>query len=488
MKEKIKIFVISSFLLLFTHSIHAEVKLPAVISSNMVLQRNTTVALWGWADANEEITIKFSWLKENFNVKADEEGNWKILVKTTNSKEEQTIRFKSKTSNILLENILFGEVWLCSGQSNMYQYLKGYNGSPIYGSAMAVAKSNNSKLRLFTVENVGAKTPLKDVAKYISWQQSSPETVLDFSALAYFFGKQLQEILDVPVGLIHSSWGGSVIKAWMSKEVLESYQNVELEGVDITKDTRHISTALYNAKINPLIPFTIKGVIWYQGESDKDKPNEYKTLFPAMVKDWRKRWGIGDFPFIYVQIAPYLYDKNNKSFGTVANSAFMREAQLQCLDLIPNSGIVITLDIGDAHCIHPPKKKEVAERLVLNALNKAYGYENVDCESPIYDSFKINDGAIILKFKNAKVGLYNYGELKGFEIAGKDKVFYPAIAKIGNDKKRREVIVKSDKVPNPVAVRYAWRNWVVGTLYGNNLLPASSFRTDNWDDATLHKE
>jgi len=183
-----------------------------------------------------------------------------------------------------------------------------------------------------------------------------------------------------------------------------------------------------------------------------------------------------------------LYDKTNKLFGNVANSAFMREAQLQCLYLIPNSGIVITLDIGDAHLIHPPKKKEVAERLVLNALNKAYGYKNVDCESPIYDSHKIKDGSIILKFKNAKVGLYSYGELKGFEIAGKDRVFYPAIAKIGNDKKRREVIVKSDKVPNPVAVRYAWRNWVVGTLYGNNLLPASSFRTDNWDDATLHKD
>jgi sialate O-acetylesterase len=220
--------------------------------------------------------------------------------------------------------------------------------------------------------------------------------------------------------------------------------------------------------------------LWYQGESNRKEPELYKKLFPAMVKDWRTRWGIGNFPFYYVQIAPYIYGSNNE-YQTSDNSAFIREAQLECLDLIPNSGIAITMDIGDEHCIHPPKKKEVADRLLYNALNQSYGYKTVDCAGPIYDSSAIEDGGIMLKFRNAETGLYAYDKLNGFEIAGEDKVFYPAKAKIVNSK---DVFVESNLVPNPVAVRYAWSNWVVGTLFDTNLLPASSFRTDKWDDAT----
>ena len=480
MKRITLISVMAAFFLLFAQSIYAEVKLPAIVSSDMVLQRNTTVELWGWADANEKITIETSWLKEKLDVEADKNGNWRIQVKTTNTKEPQTIRIKSKTSDITLENVLFGEVWLCSGQSNMQQPVKGYDGQPTFGSNMAIAQSNNPDLRLFTVDRVGSKTPLKDVEKFTPWQQASPKSVPDFSAVAYFFGQQLQEILDVPVGMIHTSWGGSTVQAWISKEVMSSYQTVNLEDTDITKNTNHIPTALFNGMINSLIPYTIKGALWYQGESNRTEPQKYKDLFPAMVKDWRTRWGNGDFPFFYVQIAPYLYG-NNDAFGTVENSAFIREAQLQCLDLIPNSGIAITMDIGDKDCIHPPQKKDVAERLLFNALNQTYGYSTVDYAAPIYESQEVKDDGIILKFKNAETGLYAYDDLEGFEIAGEDKVFYPADAKIVN---RKEVFVKSDKVPNPVAVRYAWRNWVIGTLYDTNLLPASSFRTDNWDDAT----
>lgn len=199
-----------------------------------------------------------------------------------------------------------------------------------------------------------------------------------------------------------------------------------------------------------------------------------------MVKDWRTRWGIGDFPIYYVQIAPFAYYQNVNEFQTTKNSAFIREAQLECLNLIPNSGIAVTMDIGDKYFIHPPKKKEVADRLLFNALNKTYGYKSIDSDSPIYDSLEVKDGGIILKFKNAELGLYSYEDLAGFEIAGEDKVFYPASAKIVNNK---NVFVKNDKVTNPVAVRYAWSNWVNGTLYNTKLLPASSFRTDAWEDA-----
>lgn len=480
MRRATFLFLTVLFNLLFLQSINAEVKLPAIVSSDMVLQRNTTIRLWGWADANEKITIKPSWLATEFNIAADNNGNWNVEVKTTNSKDSQTIHIKSDDSDITLENILFGEVWLCSGQSNMQMPLKGYNGQPTFGSVMAVAKSANPNLRLFTVDRVGSKTPLKDVDKYSAWQQASPDNVLDFSAVAYFFGEQLQEILDVPVGLIHTSWGGSSVQAWISKEVISSYQEVNLDDVDITKGTNHIPTALFNSMIYPLTSFTIKGVLWYQGESNRNEPDKYKSLFPAMVKDWRTRWGIGDFPFYYVQIAPYVYG-NNDAFQTVANSSFIREAQLECLDLIPNSGIAITMDIGDDYCIHPPKKKEVADRLLFNALNQTYGFKTIDYASPIYESMEMKDDGIVLKFKNAETGIFAYDELEGFEIAGEDKVFYPAKAEIIN---RQDVFVKSEDVANPEAVRYAWKNWVKGTLFDTNLLPAPSFRTDNWDDAT----
>lgn len=479
MKRVSLIILIATIQLLSIQSVHAEVKLPALVSSNMVLQRNTTVVLWGWADAKERISIDASWLKAPMDLKADNEGNWRVEVKTTNSKQPQTIIIKSETSKIVLKNILFGEVWLCSGQSNMEQPVKGFYGQPTFGSVMSIANSYNPNLRLFSVDKVASMTPLKNVENYSAWQPASPESVAGFSAVAYFFGQQLQEILDVPVGMIHTSWGGSLIEAWMSRETLSSIKEVDLTDVDLNRGNR-FPTVLFNAMINPLIPYTIKGVLWYQGESNRNEPETYKKLFPAMVKDWRTRWGIGDFPFYYVQIAPFLYGNNN-AFQTADNSAFMREAQLESLDLIPNSGIAITMDVGDKTSIHPPKKKEVADRLLFNALNQTYGYETVDYAAPIFDSQEVKDNGILLKFKNAETGLYSFDELEGFEIAGEDKVFYPSYAKIVNGK---DVFVINDQVPNPVAVRYAWRNWVMGSLYDAYLLPASSFRTDQWDDAT----
>ncbi len=480
MKRITLIPIFAAFFMLFVQVTIAEVKLPAIVSSNMVLQRSTKVVLWGWADAQEKITIDASWLNEPLYVNADKEGNWRIEAETTNSKESQTIAVKSAESEILLENILFGEVWLCSGQSNMQQPILGYSGQPTFGSAMAIANAHNPNLRLFTVDRVGSKTPEKDVEKYTPWQQATQENVAGFSAVAYFFGQQLQKILDVPVGMIHTSWGGSSVQAWISNEVISSHQEVNLEDVDISKGTNHIPTALYNAMIHPLIPYAIKGVLWYQGESNRKEPEEYKKLFPAMVKDWRTRWGNGDFPFYFVQIAPYWYNDVD-AFTTVDNSAFIRETQLQCVDLIPNSGIAITMDIGDKFCIHPPKKKEVADRLLFNALNQTYGFENVDGLSPVYESMEINEGEIQLTFRNAETGLYAFKELSGFEIAGKDKVFHPATATIVD---RKHVLVRSEKVSTPIAVRYAWSNWIEGTLFDTNLLPASSFRTDDWDDAT----
>lgn len=478
-------------LLLGLQSIHAEVKLPAIVSSNMVLQRNTTVVLWGWAEAKEKITMEATWLEKAVSFEADGDGNWHLEIETNNSKEPQTIHITSKTSDITLKDVLFGEVWLCSGQSNMEQPVKGYEGEPTFGSVEAIAKCRNPNLRLFTVERTGSLTPKNHLENFRGWQGATPENVGDFSAIAYFYGQQLQEILDCPVGLIHSSWGGSAVEAWISKEVISDFQEVNLEEVDIAERTNYIPTALFNAMIHPIISYKIKGALWYQGESNRREPEKYKALFPAMVADWRARWGIGDFPFYYVQIAPFVYDNDNDAFQTVLNSAFIREAQLQCLDLIPNSGMAVTMDIGDDYSIHPPKKKEVADRLLFNALNQTYGSKTVEHASPIYKALEAKDGGIILKFKNAENGLYAYDELEGFEIAGEDRVFYPAKARIGrrNEQiKRDEVFVISDEVPYPKAVRYAWRNYVEGTLFGANLFPVSSFRTDVWEDAVTARD
>jgi sialate O-acetylesterase len=363
--------------------------------------------------------------------------------------------------------------------------MKGYAGQPIFGAANAVAKSNNPNLRLFSVtRDKGSKTPLKDAEKYSAWQQATPESVMKYSAVAYFYGQQLQEILDVPVGLILSSWGGSSVQAWTSNEALSKYQKIDLTDRDINVKPNSIPTALFNSMINPLIPYTIKGAIWYQGEANVEQATKYKELFPAMVEDWRTRWGIGNFPFYYAQVAPYIYGGNDL-ISINKNSALIRESQLQCLDIIPNSGMAVTMDIGAQNSIHPPKKKEVADRLLYNALHQTYGFKSINYAGPVFDSMEAKDNGLIIKFKNEDYGVYCYNELEGFEIAGNDKIFYPANAKIVD---RKKVMVSNVNVLNPIAIRYCWNNWAVGTLFNTNLLPASSFRTDNWTDATKAKK
>lgn len=412
-------------------------------------------------------------------VKANKEGKWQLDVLTTNSREPQSIQLSSKDSDILLEDILFGEVWLCSGQSNMEQPVKGYQGQPSFGYLEALVNANNTDLRLFTVAKVGSRTPFEDVEKYTPWQSANAGNIADFSAVAYYFGEQLQQVLDVPVGVIHTSWGGTSVRSWMSKEALATIEESRVQNAKRIQDNY---SSLYNAMIHPLTPYTIKGALWYQGESNRREPKLYEQLLPAMVNDWKERWGLEELPFYFVQIAPHNYSKPD-AFSSYDNTAFMRESMERCLDVIPHSGMAVTIDIGDATSIHPPKKKEVANRLLYNALSQTYGLSAFDGKSPRYDSLSVKESSVEVWFSHAERGLYAYEELKNFEIAGADKVFYPAQARIKN-KRQPFVLVSSKFVPEPVAVRYAWRNMVEGTLYDTNALPASSFRTDDWDDAT----
>ena len=470
--KKFIVAFLTFFLLICTSATFAKIKLPSIISSNMVLQRNTSVKIWGWATPGEKITVRTSWFLETLKITTPENGRWEIAIKTTLSKEPQTIQLKSNESNINLENIVFGEVWICSGQSNMRMPLKGYTGQPTFGGNLAVATSKNDNLQLFSISENGSPTPLDSVSKFKKWNTASPETVKDFSAVAYFYGKQLQEILDVPVGLIMTSWGGTRIQPWMSKEAVTPFLDVNKVKKDTTEKYKRIPSAIFNAMIHPITSYTIKGAIWYQGETNRDEPKLYQKLLPEMVKDWRKQWNIGDFPFYYVQIAPNKYiDKSN--------SQYQREAQLKASEVISNSGMAVLSDVGSTQTIHPSRKKEVAERLLFIALNKTYGMKDIDCMGPVYKSMTEKEGALFLNFDNAETGIFSpETEVSNFEIAGEDKVFYPAKAEIISHK---QVKVSSLNVKVPVAVRYGWYNWFEGTLYDNNMLPASSFRTDDWE-------
>ncbi len=470
--KKFIVAFLTFFLLICTTATFAKIKLPSIISSNMVLQRNTSVKIWGWATPGEKITVRTSWFLETLKITTPENGRWEIAVKTTLSKESQSIQLKSNESNINLENIVFGEVWICSGQSNMRMPLKGYTGQPTFGGNLAVATSKNDNLRLFSISENGSPTPLDSVSKFKKWNTASPETVKDFSAVAYFYGKQLQEILDVPVGLIMTSWGGTRIQPWMSKEAVTPFLDVNKVKKDTTEKYKRIPSAIFNAMIHPITSYTIKGAIWYQGETNRDEPKLYQKLLPEMVKDWRKQWNIGDFPFYYVQIAPNKYiDKSN--------SQYQREAQLKASEVISNSGMAVLSDVGSTQTIHPPRKKEVAERLLFIALNKTYGMKDIDFMGPVYKSMTEKEGALFLNFDNAETGIFSSEtEVSNFEIAGEDKVFFPAKAEIISHK---QVKVSSLYVKVPVAVRYGWNNWFEGTLFDNNMLPASSFRTDDWE-------
>lgn len=459
----------------------ADLKMPAIFGNNMMLQQNTEVKLWGWADKGKTITIHPSWSNQSYSVKADSNGKWNIKIPTPPANyDTYTLTVSDGKNNLNFDNILIGEVWLCSGQSNMEMPMKGFKNQPILGGNEAILKSKNKNIRFITVKRTATLTAQKDIIG--EWFEASPETVKNLSATGYYYGRLLNEMLDVPVGLILSAWGGSWVEAWMSKDMLNGFPTVKLptkeEDMKVPNRTPMV---LYNGMINPIAGYTIKGCIWYQGESNYDRVDEYSPLFEKMVNEWRTIWQQGEFPFYYCQIAPYDYESiaSDDKKGGRYNSAFLREAQYKSSLVIPNSGMAVLMDIGQKNCIHPQRKQTGGERLAMMALAKTYGMEGFGYESPIYKEMTIEEGKAILTFNNAPMWLTSFDkELKHFEVAGADKVFYPAKAEI----KRSKIEVSSDKVQNPVAVRYAFKDFVVGDLYSTEGLPVSSFRTDNWDE------
>jgi sialate O-acetylesterase len=455
----------------------AEVKPASIFTDHMVLQQQSDVAIWGWANNNSLVTLTSSWNKKKYTVKADETGKWKLKIATPKAGGPYEITI-SDGKVITLKDILIGEVWFCGGQSNMEMPMKGFRSQPILGSNEAILKSANSQIRLYTVPRFSI-AERQDNSKPSDWKVAGPESVADFSASAYYFGKLLSEMLGVPIGLINDSFGGSNVEAWMSPESLNAFPEVKIPAkTAVIKVASRTPTALYNGMLFPVIGYGIKGAIWYQGESNRVEPGKYEDLFPAMVKDWRNVWGMGEFPFYYVQIAPFGYLKPEQiATAGKTNSAYIRDAQRKSLLKIPNSGMAVLMDVGESSNIHPANKEKVGHRLAYLALNKTYGMKGFGYASPDYESMSVNDGTVAIKFTNAPNGLTAFGKtLELFEVAGADKVFHPANAVI----KGTEVIVSAAAVPVPVAVRYAFKDFVIGDLFGTDGLPVTSFRTDDW--------
>lgn len=475
-----KSFLNFAFFVVFLFScsvLRAEVKLGSLFTDNMVLQQKADVPLWGWSDAGKNIKVKTSWDSKSYSAKADASGKWlvKVATPTAGGPYEITI---SDGKAIKLKNVLIGEVWICGGQSNMEMPMKGFKGQPILGSNDAILKSKNSKIRVYTVPR-SSITELQQNSKPSAWKEANPENISNFSATGYYFGRLLNEMLDVPVGLINVSFSGSFVEAWMSPENLRQFPEVKIPAKgDTIKAVSRTPTTLFNGMLYPITGYRIKGAIFYQGESNYERPDRYEEMFPAMVKEWRSLWKQGDFPFYYVQIAPYNYAQlppYNK--GGKFNSAYLRDAQRKSQTKISNSAMAVVLDIGEENMIHPANKEAGGKRLALLALANTYGLKGFGFASPMYKSMSVKGNVAIVSFDNASNGLTSFSkELQNFEIAGADKLFHPAKASLNGS----SVSVSSSLVKEPVAVRYAFKDFVVADLFSTEGLPASSFRTDDW--------
>lgn len=484
---------LTAIMALMTFVAMAEVKLPSILGSNMVLQRNTEVNLWGTADKGSAVTVVTSWNGEKYKTKAADDGSWSLKVPTGEAGGPYTITI-SDGDKLTLENILLGEVWICGGQSNMEMPVCGFMYQPVDGSSEAILYSAHEtpNIRLFNVPRVANTEPQNDCGG--EWLVSNPESVCTFSAVGYFFGRALTQAMNgIPVGLISANWGGTRIECWMTEEAIDATPDINYEVAKNGTNPTSAPEQLYNGLIHPIKDFTAKGFIWYQGCSNRHNWYDYKNLMVSLVKFWRSAWGDDTMPFYYTQLAPYTYEGDH-----LRSLPLVIEAQYQAMQEIPYSGIAATTDLGNRTCIHPSEKIPVGERLAYLALANDYGVAGVPRPAPTYKEMELvkderRGNMLILSFNNlSKKYEWNnpdsfkgykkdgYCTPDGFEIAGADKVWHKARANYKWWENKIEVW--SDQVPEPVAVRYAFCNFPadanVVTTMGQPLAP---FRTDNWE-------
>lgn len=447
---------------LFGVSAFANVSLPAFFADNMVLQRNADVKLWGWGSPNEEITITTGWDNATYKVKPGNQATWHLDIKTPKEGGPYTLKFKGY-NEVAFNNVMLGEVWLCSGQSNM----EWTPNAGIDNAEAEIAKADYPNIRFFTVPKLTAKYPQINIQG--SWQTCTPQSMKYFSAIGYFFAQHLQEDLKgVPIGIINSSWGGTPAEIWMPEDYIAKDAVLASAAAKINEAQwgPHEPGRAYNAMINPFAGFKLAGVLWYQGESNVGSGVYDKTL-AGLIQSWRAAWR-EDFPFYYVQIAPYNYE------GGTTQGVTLRDEQRKVLQTIPKTGMAVISDVGNISDIHPRNKKPVGIRLGNLALSTIYGINKGIVNSPLYKSFKVSGNKVTVTFDNAD-GLHFTNKTSPlFEVAESDGVFHPATAKI----EKNAVVVTSKEVKNPQHVRYAWHNTAVADLFNSANLPASSFKSE----------
>lgn len=460
--------ILTIIFLFISGQLFAQINLPSFFSDNMVLQRNADVNFWGWGNRGAEVTVTPSWTNQSIKVKATGHARFDVKLKTPEAGGPYEITITSGALKKVIKNILIGEVWLCSGQSNM----QWNSNNRLKEMVDELPNATNSKIRLLNVSNIASLNPQDNL--HDSWQECNPETAKGFSAIAYFYAKQLSEELNVPVGVINSSWGGTAAEFWTPSNVITK----DTELLENSKKQRpapskpHEIGSLWNSMIHPLVGYHIAGVLWYQGESNIVSYSGYHKLFSSMIKSWRDAWGY-EFPFYYVQIAPYDY----KSKPEEQRGALLREQQVKTLQT-PKTGMVVVTDlVPDVNNIHPTQKIDVAKRLTQLALAESYGKNLVDYKSPMYKSHRVDGGNIIIEFDNLKGKLkVNGSHIVDLLIADESQKFIPADYKILNNK----LIVFNKSIKKPVAVRFGFTDVSMSNLFNSNQLPVSPFRTDDW--------
>lgn len=446
------------------------ITLPAILASHMVLQQQTEIKLWGWCEPTEEVKIRVSWDTATYAAKGNNRGEWIIQIKSPVAGGPYQISFSGWNNKVILDDVLIGEVWLCGGQSNM-------NYSAANGIKQAIEESphaTNPSIRFFFVDKIASDEIQNDCKG--RWVVCTPETMLQFSAVGYFFGKELNQKLNQPIGLINASWGGTSAEVWAPASVVENDPLLKESKTKLWKSDEwwpNKPGVCYNGMIYPITNFTLAGTIWYQGESNSDAAFAYRKMFTSLIASWRAAWK-NDFPFYYVQIAPSTH------YAEPNAGALLREAQTQCQD-IPNTGMVVIHDLVDnIKENHHQNKRDVGLRLANYALAETYHQSGVVYKSPMYQSMNIDKSKITLTFSNAENGLVTRnGSPTGFFIAGENREFLPAtVVKIRDN----TVIISNDKIAHPVAVRFGFSNTAMPNLYNKDGLPVNTFRTDNWDN------
>jgi len=464
----------------------ADVSLNNMFGDHMVLQQGIKNRVWGKADAGEAVTVTFTGQSHAATAGAD--GSWQVFldpVAEYGGPHVLTIKGKNE---VAFKDVLIGEVWVCSGQSNMQWSVNQSNDPDI---EKAAAKFPN--IRLVSVPQVGTQEPQWNFNG--TWQVCSPDSVGEFSAVGYFFGRQLHQTLGVPVGLIDNAWGGSAAEAWVKRDKVaghgvlkalhDRWAKLEAEKpADNQMKGNQRPGNIHAGVLTPSIGYGIRGVIWYQGESNAGRAHQYRTLFPFMIASWREEWGLGDFPFYWVQLADF---KTEKAEPGESDWAELREAQTMTMKALPNTGEAVIIDIGEGKDIHPKNKQDVAKRLARWALAETYKLPGIACRSPIYTGFEKEGAKLVLSFDHVAGGWrpFDVAEPVGFTIAGEDRRFVPAKAAIRKDGR---IEVWSDAVAAPVAVRYAWADNPVCNMYSAAGLPLTPFRTDDFPGITVGKE